>query len=435
MENSPRPEPRRLPSSKKMNTSTSELLKAAHKLSQDVAFRQAIWAHCEHRLGSGDSGRLSTRIHSNDQMLRHSIEHFQEVNRPLSQYFHVALQQHDAARQIMRLVFDRAADSLEVLDFACGYGRLLRFLSLSHAPERVWASDIQRDAVEFVVAEFGVNGIESTASPERFEPGRQFDFIWVASLFSHLPDSLFRAWLARLNALLTPDGVLCFSVHDECLLPPGVAPNATGIHFLAQSENAELDARAYGTTYVSEAYVGAAIREACGGDAASFRLPRGLANEQDIYVVSSRRGRELGPLAGFRRGTWGWVDECRVSATGELLLEGWASSLDSGTLDRVEIAIDGKRYSVATGSSREAVGRVLNDDRLLHSGWEFRCLLRPDANPVFLQVSARYGDELALLYAGRMKVPNGERSAVAHEPSLRQKIGRRLRKAFEHMRR
>ena len=48
---------------------------------------------------------------------------------------------------------------------------------------------------------FGVTVVPSAFEPGEFRPGRTFDFIWVASLFSHLPEELFRRWVAKLVSL------------------------------------------------------------------------------------------------------------------------------------------------------------------------------------------------------------------------------------------
>src|SRR5205085_2765059 len=110
-----------------------------------------------------------------------SLNYFREVNWSVSQYFNVALQQHNAAQQIMRLLFGPPRADFRILDFACGYGRLLRFLTLSAPSAEISACDIQSDAVEFVAREFGVHGLVSNNDPQRFEPGKRFDFVWVAS--------------------------------------------------------------------------------------------------------------------------------------------------------------------------------------------------------------------------------------------------------------
>lgn len=338
-------------------------------------------------------------IHDGDQMLWHSLLHHRDANAAFSQYFNVALQQHRAAQQVLRAFFAARADDIRFLDFACGYGRLLRFLVHSLPASNVWAAEIQADALDFVCNRFGVHGIASHADPDAFRPLRRFHMIWVASLFSHLPGPLFRAWVARLLDCLEPDGILCFSVHDACLLPPGLALTAEGILFLPVSENSDLDTCIYGTTYVNEAYVAAAV--AAAGGKGYFRIPRGLAHEQDLYVVAADPARDLSPLRDFRHGPWGWVDERRWRPPGQLYLRGWAASIDDGPLPRVDIVIDERHFACATGLPREDVGRVFADPRLVPSGWEFSSALDAGAGPRRVVVSAGTArGEKALLYAG-----------------------------------
>ena len=397
-----------------MDVVEDSLLAKANEQCLDPTFRDAVWRHLGYRNDARGLAALNTRIDPRDQMLQHSLRHFREVNRSLSQYFNVALQQHNAAQQVFRRVLGAPNATHRLLDFACGYGRLLRFLTLSIPPSQVWASEIQRDAVDFAVSEFGVHGILSDIDPQRFDPGIRFDFIWVASLFSHLPRHLFHGWLSRLVSLAAPGGIVCFSVHDECLLPARIPMPTDGIHFIATSENAELDGNAYGTTFVSEAFVRHAIEAACGSGHPYFRVRRGLANEQDLYVVPRARSCDLRGLDAFRKGAWGWVDECRVSELGELYLRGWAASIDDGPLDAIEILIDGTRHRCPTGLPRDDVRTVLNDARLGMNGWEFRQALGAGPTSAFIEVTARSGvGEMALLYAGPVARPLPSKSAAA----------------------
>jgi len=381
------------------------LVEAADRLCEDPAFRDAVWRHLTHRRPDAEASRLRTRIHPGDQMLRHSLRHWGEANRSVSQYYGVALQQHHAARQLLALVQPGGTEGLAILDFACGWGRLLRFLAHSVPPAQVWASEVQPEAVRFVREEYGVSSVPSAFDPDEFRPGRSFDFIWVASLFSHLPDALFQRWLSRLLELLTPSGTLCFSVIGERLLPSNVPMPASGIHFENASEIEELDNRAYGTSFVTEGYVRRAIAAAQGtASGHAVRLRQGLANEQDLYVVPKDPGLDLGALARFRRGAWGWVDEIALDRGGLLRLAGWAATLDEGPAESVQVRVDGESFEVPVGQAREDVARVLGDARLEASGWSFeRTLAHPRA---FVEASARStrGDS-ALLYAGWLAAP------------------------------
>ena len=353
---------------------------------------------------------LSTRIHPRDQMLQHSINHHRDANAAVSQYFNVALQQHFAARQILDALFVPADDPVEVLDFACGFGRLIRFLSSGDRQVHIAACEIQPEALGFVAEEFGVPTLTSSLSPESFQPGRQFDFIWVASLFSHLPADLFQRWLRRLHALLSPRGVLCFSVHDEVLVPPGDAMPISGLLFKPQSENADLDAQAYGTTYVTEAYVRTAIDGLAAGGLPCHRVRKGLAHEQDIYVVAARSDRDLRPLGQFRRGPWGWVDGRRSDSSG-LVLSGWAASLDDGALPSVSVRINGVLHECPTGQARPDVQNAFSDPRLAHAGWSFQLPWHDQDAEHWVEVTAHSArGECALLYAG---LPGGRKQLPA----------------------
>jgi len=339
---------------------------------------------------AASAGQLQLAIHPNDQMLLHSLRSF-DANTAVSQYFNVALQQHRAALQLLHGFFASRGPDFRMLDFACGYGRLLRLLAPGFAPDELWASEIQPEALDFVGRQFGVRTVASNARPEAFDPPVRFDFIWVASLFSHLPPELFREWVGRLLALLGPGGVLAFSVHDMTLWP-GAVP-ATGFAYSRESENADLDPGIYGTSFVTEAFVADAVGAS---GRTCKRLARAIANEQDLYVVSTR---DAAFLEGFRRGPWGFVDIVRVSHDRELYLTGWAASLDDGPLDSVRVAIDGVVQECRISSMRSDVGDALRDRRLDRSGWEMRGLLGPA--PTFVEVSAASPrGETALLYAG-----------------------------------
>jgi len=380
------------------------LLDELNAMCEDERCKRAVLAHCPGIDPAAAFQPFDARIHPRDQMLLHSLHHHRNASAAFSQYFAIALQQYASARQIIRLLYGANTVDLDVLDFACGYGRLLRFLVLAMPPSRIWASELQADALAFVQQRFGVQAIASHVDPGQFEPRRSFDFIWVASLFSHLPEALFHAWLAKLISLLTPRGILCFSVRDAALLPADSVPSAAGITYLEHSENADLGVDIYGTTYASEAFVRRAVRMATGDDRIPHRLPKALAHEQDLYIVAKDPQRDLSPLTAFRRGPWGWLDRRHLSRSGELRLQGWAASLDDGDVEGVEIEVDGRAYRCSTGIARPDVGAAFADDRLAHAGWQLECNTTAGASAVQIAVGARTArGETALLHVGTVR--------------------------------
>lgn len=218
-------------------------------------------------------------------------------------------------------------------------------------PSKIWVSDIQADAVEFQTQQFGVNGIVSTESPESFDPGRTFDCIFVASLFSHLPEDSFENWLRKLYALLRPNGILCFSIHDEVLLGDASDMPASGFKYTQGSEIDTLAAEKYGTTHVTEPYMRSAIRRVTGGEHFA-RIKRALAYMQDMYILEKGNIESLSSLT-FQYGPWGWIDKAVISAPGRLSLYGWAVDVDWGPpIQQIEVRLNSAVVQVCMPSIR-----------------------------------------------------------------------------------
>jgi SAM-dependent methyltransferase len=364
------------------------------------------------REDSGESKSVNTAIHPDDQMLTHSIRMLENVNQSLSQYFCVALQQYRAMQRMLDLAFPQGLEDKLILDFACGYGRALRFLVQSYPANQIWASDIQDDAVKFVKSQFNVNAIVSDARPEKFQPGRKFQFIWVASLFTHLPENLFRAWLVRLYELLTDDGYLVFSVHDESILPPGLRLAPNGVLFQRESEISELDSAVYGTTHVSESYVRSVFAQSLGRPGNDYlRISRGLADQQDLYVLP-KGNQSLNRFSAYRQGAWGWVEHVIASGVTQdaptvlAYLSGWAKSLDqTSSVESVYAEVDGVRYQARLGIARTDIAKVWGTD-FVDYGWELRFPISR-STPSFVNVfSELSSSERSLIYFGILKPQN-----------------------------
>jgi SAM-dependent methyltransferase len=101
------------------------------------------------------------------------------------------------------------------LDFACGYGRALRFFRAAFPEAELVACDISTDAVDFCAQEFGAIPVYSDADPAKVElPGR-FDVIWVGSLFTHVAKPQWVGFLDLLESVLSDDGLLLFTVQGR----------------------------------------------------------------------------------------------------------------------------------------------------------------------------------------------------------------------------
>lgn len=108
-----------------------------------------------------------------------------------------------------------APDFGNILDFACGHGRVLRWLKAAYPQARLFASDILPDAVDFCVRQFGATGILSGHEPARAMFKDRYDLIWVGSLLTHVDVPKWRRLIALWVDLLTADGILVITTHGE----------------------------------------------------------------------------------------------------------------------------------------------------------------------------------------------------------------------------
>jgi len=176
-----------------------------------------------------------------------------------------------------------------VLDFASGFGRMLRFLSKRLPTDRVFASDLMRETTRFTQATFGVHSFPSAADPREIAFPRRFSAIWVGSLFTHLPPPRFAEFLSVLAGQLEPDGVLLFSTHalDESV--------EGGHKFQVTGENPQLDEHEYGLAWTEATFVPRLCEEL--GLRYGGTNVRDLWRIQDVHAVL---GPEVEPAGEWR---------------------------------------------------------------------------------------------------------------------------------------
>jgi SAM-dependent methyltransferase len=110
---------------------------------------------------------------------------------------------------------DRVAN---VLDFACGFGRVLRFLSAAFPNAALTGCDIRKDKVEWISKTFGprgVVGVVSAFEPEEIRFDRPFDMIWVGSLLTHVESDRWTRFLRLFESILAPGGIVVFTVYGS----------------------------------------------------------------------------------------------------------------------------------------------------------------------------------------------------------------------------
>ena len=174
------------------------------------------------------------------------------------------------------------------LEFASGFGRFTRHLVKRLPAGALTVSDIVPQAMDFLPSQFPLLAVASTHQPEDLVLPRQYQVIFVLSLFSHLPAATWNRWLAKLWAATAPDGLLVFSTHGQnCADRANVRLNSEGFAFFGGSESTALDQAEYGVSYTSEEFVRRAVRAHAPGAVHTF-MPDHFWSQQDAHILRRR---------------------------------------------------------------------------------------------------------------------------------------------------
>jgi SAM-dependent methyltransferase len=159
-------------------------------------------------MGARHVPALASRAHYNDFMLSStSADHVASYRRGAVEFVGILSRSLREADREWR-------DIESCLEIGCGYGRIVRELRREIPPSAISVCDVIDEGTRFTAAEFGVRRVPvvETMAPEY---DRSFDLIYLLSVYTHLPRRMIENNLARVSALLKPNGVLVFSAHGK----------------------------------------------------------------------------------------------------------------------------------------------------------------------------------------------------------------------------
>jgi SAM-dependent methyltransferase len=106
-----------------------------------------------------------------------------------------------------------------VLDFGVGWGRIARLFLRDVTRDNLYGIDVDPAFVEITANSFGSDNFSVCAPfpPTKFED-RSFDLVSAYSVFSHLSEAAFTAWLGEFARVLRPGGHLAFTTRHESFL-------------------------------------------------------------------------------------------------------------------------------------------------------------------------------------------------------------------------
>jgi len=106
-------------------------------------------------------------------------------------------------------------DMRTILDFPCGYGRVLRFLRARFPDADITVCDIDSQAVEFCGRVFAANPEMSNQDFRKLSISRKFDLVWCGSLFTHMDEVASTHLLRFFRDHLAPGGLCVFTTHGQ----------------------------------------------------------------------------------------------------------------------------------------------------------------------------------------------------------------------------
>jgi hypothetical protein len=107
-------------------------------------------------------------------------------------------------------------ESVRVLDFGAGWGRISRMLLGTVPSSRLYAMDVDQDMVALVESTLpGINCLISQPYPPTIIADGALTHALAFSVFSHLAEDAHAAWAAEFGRVVQPDGLVFITVLDQ----------------------------------------------------------------------------------------------------------------------------------------------------------------------------------------------------------------------------
>jgi SAM-dependent methyltransferase len=106
-----------------------------------------------------------------------------------------------------------------VLDFGCGWGRIIRFLFKDTNCENLFGLDVDPKMIDFCSKEMhcGTYFLVNSEPPSVLKDG-SIDVVYTFSVFSHLAEGTAINWIIEFSRILKPGGILIATTRDKSFL-------------------------------------------------------------------------------------------------------------------------------------------------------------------------------------------------------------------------
>lgn len=146
---------------------------------------------------------ISLKIHKNDEMyVPYKAQHYLSVGLSAIKCIDSALEQLEVNREVK-----------SILDFPCGYGRVLRFLRAKYPEAEIIGGEREKHALNFCRREFSIKPLVSRSGFSQLHLNKKFDLIWCGSLLTHINEADSIALLKFFHDQLLDSGLCVFTTH------------------------------------------------------------------------------------------------------------------------------------------------------------------------------------------------------------------------------
>ena len=195
-----------------------------------------------------------------------------------------------SARQLVEIVRglpDLDPRSVDLLEFASGYGRVSRHLK-KYPRIKLSCCDIHEPATDFLQDALGVRSVLSDRLPEALVVPQSYDIVFALGFFTQMPRASFGRWIRALYDTLNSPGYLIFTTHGlkSCAhqgMTPAELP-ADGFWYRGTSEEHDLDPAEYGTSITTPDFVIGEIFRQTAAPIVEYRHGY-WSGHQDLWVV------------------------------------------------------------------------------------------------------------------------------------------------------
>ena len=122
--------------------------------------------------------------------------------------------------RLFKALYERHSGPLasceRVLDFGCGWGRILRFFLKDLDAGRLWGIDTRDKMIDVCRRTIpGAHFERAGPWPPAPMDDASFDLVYAFSVFSHLSEEMHEAWLQEFHRILKPGGLLIVSTRNR----------------------------------------------------------------------------------------------------------------------------------------------------------------------------------------------------------------------------